>query len=122
MVFKIFERLITKFLNLAAIQALYQSYITQYLSLVNLACCILCIMHFVDMLYDYRVAMAFTPTGMHFPFFDNPVSLHFCILDLHIAVECSSGVEMNMKMRKDVTPFNTFSRIMKLNRCPNVLL
>ena len=44
-------------------------------------------MHFVDILYDYRVTMEFTPTGIHFPFFGNPVSLHFCMVFLHIVVE-----------------------------------
>ena len=43
-------------------------------------------MHFVDM-YDYRVAMEFTPTGIHFPFFGNTVSLHFYMVFLHIVVE-----------------------------------
>ena len=43
------------------------------------------------MLNDYRVAMKFTPTGIHFPFFGNLVSLHFCIVFMHIAVEYRSA-------------------------------
>jgi hypothetical protein len=48
-------------------------------------------MQFVDMLYDYQVAMGFTPTGIHFPFCGNLVSLHFCIFSVYIVVECRSG-------------------------------
>ena len=39
-------------------------------------------MNFVNLLYDYRVAMEFI-----FPFFGNPVSLHFRSVFLHIVVE-----------------------------------
>ena len=55
-----------------------------------MVCCILCIMHFVDLLYDYRVAMKFTPIREYiFPFWQPgvTVSLHFCMVLLHIVVE-----------------------------------
>ena len=59
--------------------------------LVIFACYILYSIFFVDMLYDYQVAIGFSPTGMHFPFCGNLVSLHVCISDVYIVVEYRSG-------------------------------
>ncbi len=52
------------------------------------------------MLYDYQVAIGLSPTGMHFPFCGNLVSLHFCISDVYIVVECRGGA--NKKTNKQI--------------------
>ena len=57
-------------------------------------------MHFVDLLYDYRVAMEFTPTGIHFPFFGNPVSLKFSMAFSHIVFEYRSDAKETKKKKK----------------------